>query len=47
MNPATLSDAIQPLMAPLAEPVRAEIEALIVKFTQHIGEQEKRIAILE
>ena len=47
MNPAALSDAIQPLMAPLAEPVRAEIHALIAKFTQHLGEQEKRIAILE
>ena len=31
-------------MKQLAEPVRAEIDALLAKFTQHIGDQQKRIS---
>jgi transposase len=54
VNAAALTSEIQPLIAQLAEPVRAGIDALIAKLTRHIGdqqkhisEQEKRIAILE
>ena len=47
MNPAVPASEIQPLMEQLAEPVRAEIDALLTKFTRHISEQDRRIAILE
>ena len=54
MNTAALTSEIQPLINQLAEPLRAGIDALIAKLTQHIGEQqkhirdqEKRIVILE
>ncbi len=47
MNPAALASEIQPLIKQLAEPVRTEIDAILTKFTRLLGEQEKRIAILE
>lgn len=47
MIPAALTSKIQPLMQQLAEPVRIQIDALLTKFTQLFGEQERRIAILE
>lgn len=47
MIPAALASEIEPLIKQLAEPARTQIDAILAKFTRHIGEQEKRIAILE